>query len=626
VALRKIDLDRWEHYFRFRDEGHSVEKAARGSRIDAKTAWRFERGEAGSTGIEAAQLLGITHVGGLEVAPDISKEAKRALDDFAYFRRRYFGRVSTPWQERAAYVVLDKLATRDREFGVINSPPGGGKSTLFTHDIPAWLTARDRAIRIQIGSGTERQARMYVGRLKKTLEREAPMVPDTDAKDKGVAFDAVATLAGDYGAFKPEGRTDLWRAEALVVRQLGGMALDDKEPTMSAWGQDSKFLGGRFDFIIWDDLVDRKNTLTKEAGQTLLDMWLTEFETRLEPGGLLLLQGQRIATDDLYRFCLDLTDLAGAPKYFHVRYQAHAEDRCTGDHDEKAQPYPTGCLLDPYRLPWKLLSNIASATPRVYDIQYQQNDGQATAILVEQAWLDGGKDTAGVQRPGCYDHERYFGRSALEPFQGWSVVSVDPSPAEFWGITWWVMAPAFHKYEICGLWRKRLGSEEFLSVDMETLEYSGLLEDIRVMADEARHPLQAAIIEVNAAQKFLLAQPHMQSWARAYDVSLMAHTTHINKADPEFGVTGIADFFRQGAIRLPFGNPEARLAVRPLTHELVTWPNGLTDDLVMSVWFAIRAVQMTYVDPNTPAPRFSRPSWLGKGRALADVYGGTDVA
>ena len=620
--MRKIDLERWRKYFELRAEGHSPERSARGAKLDSKTVWRFERGEPGSTGLEAAEALGVTHVGGLEVAPDLSSEAKRALDDFAYFRRRYMGRVSMPWQERAAYVVLDRLATREREYVVLNSPPGGGKSTLFTHDIPAWLMARDRAIRMQIGSRTERQARMYVGRLKKSFERTTPMVPDTDAKERGISFDAEATLAGDYGAFRPEGRTDLWRAEALVVRQFGGMALDDKEPTVSAWGQDSGFLGGRFDFIIWDDLVDRKNTLGKEAGQNLVEMWLTEMETRLEPGGLLILQGQRIATDDLYRFCLDLTDLAGNAKYDHVRYQAHSEDRCVSDHGVDAQPYPNGCLLDPYRLPWSMLSNVAATTPRVYDIQYQQNDGQAAALLVQQAWIEGGPDNAGIERKGCLDHNRDFGRSSVADYTGWSVLSVDPSPAELWGITWWVMVPETHTYEICGVWRRRMGSEEFLSIDLDSGAFSGLMEDIRVLAHSQGHPLQAAVIEINAAQRFLLAQPHMQRWSRLHGVTLMPHTTSINKADPTFGVTGIADFFRQGAVRLPVGNPEGKLAVRPLVHELTTWPEGRTDDLVMSVWFAIRAVQMTYASPDTPAPRFERPSYIGHGRGLDSVYGG----
>lgn len=617
--MRTIDRERWAKYFELREEGHAVEKAARGAKLDPKTAWRFERGEPGSTGLEAADELGYTHVGGLEVAPPLSPEADWALANFGYFRRRYFGRISAPWQEMAAEKITELLETNDREYAVINCPPGSGKSTLFTHDIPAWLIARDRSIRMLFGHRVEKQSRLYVSRLKKTLERPIPLEADAAEREKGISFDADATLKGDYGEFKPEGRSDLWRADALVARQFGGVAADDKEPTVSGFGADSGFLGGRYDFIIWDDLVDKKN-LTGEALDSLIEAWLTEFETRVEPGGLMVLQGQRMGPNELYRFCLDLTDLDGHPKYHHIRFQAHAEDRCKSQHSPAAPPYPTGCLLDPHRLPWKYLSNIAASTPRIYDIQYQQNDGQAAAQVFQLAWLEGGKDAEGRDCPGCYDHDRPLGVSSIEPHKGWSVLSVDPSPSEWWGLTWWVMRPEDHRYEVVSAWRVRMSSEAFLSADMHTMEFSGLAEQIRLQSIAAGHPIQALILEVNAAQKFLLAQPHVQLWSERYAIQLMPHTTSINKADPVYGVTGTADFFRQGAISLPYGDVDARQIVAKLTRELGSWPEGDTDDLVMSVWFAIRAVQMAYADPETPAPKFERPSWIGKGRGLPSMY------
>ena len=271
--MKKVDLDRWQRYFTARNEGIAVEAAAKRARISPSTAYRFERGDPTSGGLEAASLLGITVVAGNLVSQPLSADAARALEDFAYFRLRYFGRRSTPWQERAAYEVMRSVESNDREYIVMNEPPGSGKSTLFTNDIPCWLIARNRRIRIQIGSRTERQARMYVGRIKRALERDAPLKAAADDLERGIAFDAEACLQDDFGAFKPEGRTDLWRAEALVVRQLDGVQLDDKEPTVSAWGQDSGFLGGRFDFVLWDDLVDRKNTKTMESKDLIREWW-----------------------------------------------------------------------------------------------------------------------------------------------------------------------------------------------------------------------------------------------------------------------------------------------------------------------------------------------------------------
>jgi hypothetical protein len=621
--VNKASLARWENYFALRDQNLAVDQAARRSKIDPHTAWRFERGEPGSQGLQAAAELGVTRVGGLEVAPDPPLEAKAALEDFALFRRRYFGRVSTPWQEDAAYKVLAAIESLDREFVCINCPPGSGKSTLFTHDIPAWLIARDRSIRLQIGSATGTQARWYVGRLKKTLEREVPLQADAKDVELGAAYDAIACLATDFGSFKPPGRTDLWRADALVVTQYGGAALDDKEPTVSGWGQDSSFLGGRFDLILWDDLVNRKNS-TGEARDKLCDWWVTEAESRLEPRGVMVLQGQRIESDDLYRFVLGLTDLDGEPKYRHIVYPAHDEERCQGRHDKAAGYYPAGCLLDPYRLPWRYLSNIAENTKRVYEISYQQRDGSAAGALVRKVWIEGGMDSEGDHRPGCLDLDRVFGQSFAPPRQGWSLVSVDPSPSNFWGVMHWVIRPSGQPpvFEVTSLWRRRMGNEDFLSMDLDTKQFSGLLEDIRVEQAKRAHPLHAVVVEVNAAQKWLLGQAYVRHWAALYSIRLIPHSTGVNKLDPEFGVRSTADFYRQGKVRLPYGDQDARRSVGQLIHELTTWPDGLTDDLVMSAWFALRAAQVTYIDPAQPPPRFTRPSWLSKARSLAEVYGG----
>ena len=163
--LTKPVIAKWQKYFDARNSGLSVEAACKKARLSPSTGYRFERGEQTSQGIEAAAVLGVSVVAGQVVSQPLAEEAIRALEDFAFFRLRYFGRKSSPWQERAAYELLRISETEDREFVVMNEPPGSGKSTLFTHDIPCWMIARDRSIRIQIGSRTERQARMYVGRI-----------------------------------------------------------------------------------------------------------------------------------------------------------------------------------------------------------------------------------------------------------------------------------------------------------------------------------------------------------------------------------------------------------------------------------------------------------------------------
>lgn len=617
MALKAADLTKWGKYFTARNEGFGVEAAARRSRIAASTAWRFERNDPSSTGLEAASTLGISVVAGNLVSQPLSRQAVKAYDDFAYFRLRYLGRKSTPWQERAAYTVLRQLeearALNVRRFIVLNCPPGSGKSTLFTNDITAWLIARDRTIRVMIGSRTERQAKMYVGRVRKTLEREFPLRASATAIERGTSFDAEATMADDFGMFKPEERSELWSSAAITVRQTDGVSVDDKEPTVSAWGMDSGFLGGRFDVVVWDDLVDKKNTRTAEARDGIRDWWDSEAETRIEPGGVLILIGQRISPDDLYRYCLDKLDDEERPMYVHVTFKAHDDDRCQQEHEGVVPAWPNGCLLDPIRLPWKFLSGHKRRNPKAYNLQYQQEDDYGDAGLVVREWIEGGVDRDGYDAPGCLD----VSRGLLEPplhlldGVGWSHVTVDPSPTEWWGIGWWLWDPAASQRILIDLHRRRLSPQQFLSYDLDTGEWGGILHQMWLDSVALSIPLQIVVVEINAAQRWLLQQPHIQRWQSMTGVVFVGHSTHVNKSDPKYGVESIGDEFRQGLVRLPWKGPAAREKVEDLVHELMRWPSSETSDLVMMTWFHTLATRNHYVPRRKEGSwRQERPAWL----------------
>lgn len=617
--MKKTDLKVWEAYFAARNSGLSVEQAAKKARLSPSSAYRFERGDQSSTGLQAAALLGVTQVAGEYVAEPLGPEALRALEDFAYFRLRYFGRKSTPWQIEAANRIVELMATPDREYVVMNEPPGSGKSTLFTHDIPCWLITRDRTIRIMIGSRTERQARMYVARIKRSLERDVPLRADADSLARGIAFDAEATLQDDYGAFKPEGRSDKWRAEGLSVRQINGVALDDKEDTVSAWGQDSGFLGGRFDFVIWDDLVDMKNTKTEDSRESTREWWDTEAESRIEPGGLLMLQGQRIAMNDLYRWCLDKKTLDEKPKYKHIVFKAHDDEKCTGSHDG-IDPWPVGCLLDPHRIPWKMLETIAHTSPRAYSVMYQQEDGDTVGGLVDPVWIMGGIDADGYPAPGCLDKDRPIGEvpAHLLNGNGWSFVTVDPSPTEFWGVIWWIYDPESSTRYVIDIIKRRMNPEQFLSLDLNDFTWSGLMVELTQEANEIGAPITHVIFEVNAAQRWFLSQRHVQKWMEMTGQVFVPHTTSINKQDPKYGLESIGDLFRQGFIRLPWANPTARLKVNYLIEEATRYPDHDTDDLIMSTWFGKLAVENHYTPRRQGLYQMTRPEWLmGARRGIA---------
>ena len=615
--MKQIDVEKWRRYFEARDSGLSIEPAAKKARISPASAYRFERGDQSSSGLEAASILGVRLVAGEPVDLPLSAEALKALEDFGYFRFRYFGRKSMPWAEEAAYEVLRALHTPDREWIVMNEPPGSGKSTLFTHDIPCWLIVKNRATRGQIGSRTERQARMYVGRIKKSLEREAPMRAPADALINGTQWDAQATLLNDFGVFRPPGRGDVWRQDSLTVRQLDGTAMDDKESTVSAWGQDSGFLGGRFDWIIWDDLVDRKNTKTQESREDTRLWYDAEAESRLEPGGAFLLQGQRIANNDLYKYALEKKGPDGTPKYRHVKYKAHYDELCNGGDHLEVLPYPDGCLLDPYRLPWSLLEGKKFESLRNYSLIYQQEDGKDGTGLVDPAWIDGGIDFENYEAVGCKDRHRSVGQFPEElkdQWESWSFVTVDPSPTEYWAIIWWLYDALTAKLYIVDMWRKQMNPEGFLTFERREQEFSGILVDLSHTSADLGIPIRDVIFERNAAQRWFLSNAITRDWEDTSGMRIIPHDTNINKKDPKFGFESVGDWFRQGLIRIPDGDVGSKLRCSSLISEAVNFPDSDTDDTLMAVWFAKVGIETLYTPRKGAMYRRSTPKVLAGAR------------
>lgn len=264
---------------------------------------------------------------------DLSKPAQQAYKELGYWRRRYLGRRNIDWQVEMCLLIMSWLeeARRrsERVRGVLNTPPGGGKTTTVTHDLPGWVISRDRNIRIGLGSRTTPQATAYSRRLRNTLERNT-------------------LLNMDFGRFKPE-ETEVWRQDEFIVDGVTGSeasiefrlalaGLDymdprtqrrledpedeihellkqiesvfvagEKEPTVKALSQQMGFLGGRFDLNLWDDLVDDKNSKTPEQRNQLAEWWEEYAVSRAEPGGIIALVGTRFGKYDLFRYCRDMT-------------------------------------------------------------------------------------------------------------------------------------------------------------------------------------------------------------------------------------------------------------------------------------------------------------------------------
>jgi hypothetical protein len=482
-----------------------------------------------------------------------------------------------------------------------------------------------------IGSSSQRLAEWYSRRLRSELDRAYPVRAELNDVRLGLAVDAEATLQEDFGMFRPDS-TEIWRSEAFTVLQQGDVPLSQKEPTWSAFGMDSGFLGGRFDLVIWDDVYDPRKMRSADSREDMRRWWDEVAETRLEPGGLLILQGQRMSADDIYRYALDKVappdeleledeiNVEDAPaewrKYHHLKYPVHYEDRCKGDHKPDATPWPEGCLLYPRRLPWRRLRHIKAQTPDRFEVLYQQSDVNPANVLVDPLWVTGGKGTDGVEHPGCWDEDR----DLWELPQGISddlfvIATADPSPSQFWALQCWAYNPHTEYRYLLESYRRKMDAPSFLDWSHENQTFSGVAEDWWQITNNMGRPITHWVVEANAAQKFIMQYDHFRRWAALRNVQLVPHYTHSrNKGDPKYGVQMLAPLWRVGRIRLPGKqNTEARPHSLLLVNEVTKWnaegTGARTDDCVMAQWFLEHNLEKLYT-PNVTQNTQWRPSWL----------------
>lgn len=593
---------------------------------------KIRKGQGGVQADQWAKVMDVSDLPPVIPYDRLKPEAQRALVDFDYFRRRYLGRVPSPWQVDAAYKIEQYLLSDEKEFLVLNCPPGAGKSTLF-HDVAVWQIVKNRKIRVMIGSVSQALAKMYSRRIRETLERQFPIEPDPILVEKGLALKAEACLAIDYGRFKPSSSGSLWRAEEFIVEQedLGG--LDNKEPTVSAYGIESEFIGHRADLCLFDDVASPENAKESAARDKLIERWDSMAEARVDPGGVLAVVGQRLGPLDLYAHCLskvtyeefeddyegeDITDITKVKeplkkqKYHHLIYKAYYEELDTGRESRRnsAPSWPHGPLLDPQRLSWKDLSYIKHSNPAKFAVVYQQEDQAEGNYLIERVWATGGMGPDGVLYPGCIDNDRRPGYipDGLQP-PIISIASVDPSPTMFWAIEWWLFQPETNLRYLVDVERVKLTAEQLLGYNTTSREYSGIMEEWQNRSWDYGYPITHWVVEVNAAQRFLLAHDFVRKWQALQQVMVVPHTTSRNKLDENLGVEALLPtLWRTGQVRLPTMRENWKTLA--FIDEMSSWTRDKKNgtDLVMAHWFA--ELHMPNLGPVKQPPRMWRPSWL----------------
>jgi hypothetical protein len=266
--------------------------------------------------------------------------------------------------------------------------------------------------------------------------------------------------------------------------------------------------------------------------------------------------------------------------------------------------------LEPFRLSWKDLSYIKHSSPSKFEVVYQQKDMAEDHYLINRVWATGGLGPDGVDYPGCIDNDRQPGwvpEGLTPPII--SIASVDPSPTMFWAIQWWLYQPETNLRYLIDVERIKLTAEDLLGYDTGSREFGGIMEEWQNRSWEYGYPISHWVVEINAAQRFLLAHDFVRKWQALHGVNVIPHTTARNKFDENLGVEALLPpLWRTGQVRIP--TMRGNWKTLAFVDEMCSWTRDKKNgtDLVMAHWFA--ELHVPQLRPTKEPPRLWRPSWI----------------
>lgn len=519
----------------YREQGFSTREIAEKMKVSQRYVFTLLK-YARENGLEAMIVVIPDHIKEEDLDDAQKAMVKPTSDAFELFFNAYSGRTLAPvhkgWVEKA-------LSTRRT---LINCPPRHAKSTIFSVWFPLWLLARDRNLQILICSQTDKIAKKFTNEIAYHLAHNKE-------------------LNRDFGRFRPEFGDWPWRpnqGELLV----DGRSRETKSGDLSIQvrGAGQAILGMEANWIIVDDAVSRQNTRNEIEREKLSEWFHGDVMSRLEPKGSATVIGQRLHLYDLYGELAKekLTRMEGSPeRWNHINYQAISS-------------WKDQSVLWPEKWDFEALMDVyIDVGQKNFEAMYQQNPLPEGERLVQNAWIWGDDE-----HRGCLDYDRRLGQRSSSLEDGpprCRVLSLDPSPTKLAGL---VVADVIKtgehpEYEILELQHRSMNVRDMLS------------EIERVLSNYA--PVDYFIFEQNAAQRWLLQDPAIDQLRSR--VMVIPHTTNRNKADPVLGTGSLALDFEFGRVRLPYADSDAKQQTQLLIDEATTWPQGLTDDLLMALWF-----------------------------------------
>jgi hypothetical protein len=444
---------------------------------------------------------------------------------------------------------------------LILSPPRHGKSELMIH-FSVWLIVRNPDIRIMWVAKNDSMAKQMCGSVKEHLELNTKLCRDFLGSDKN---------------YKTPGK---WGALDFTVNTR--TIIGQKSYTMVGVGWTGTILSRDCDFIVLDDIEDDRSIRTPGERQHTREKFSITLDSRNEDHTAVLIIGSRQHPDDLYGYLIDNSAWSA------IVTQAH-DDACEiNPHDLDAH---TTCMLWHERHPYswwysKWQSQKEMGLEHLFEMVYQ-NRPRASGLIVfhKEALLD----SRNLERKmGDID---WFGNLEKPILLHNMVGGMDPAAVGQQAYWLWLYDSEAHKAYML---------DAAIDVGGGLDKFNEYLKKWKKAYD-----LMWWLTEKNNIQQVFITDSKIRKTMGKLGIALEATQTGSNKHDLEFGLPGMARWFEEGMIDLPYGDEASQQMTDIYIRQALGYEIDATgkahnrgkSDLLMSSWFPFKELlQWSYTE------------------------------
>lgn len=199
------------------------------------------------------------------------------LNDCIYFGETYIKPYDKKWTSQTAdfhYELIDAILEYERL--QVHIPFEHAKTTWLSIVFPIWQIAKDTDVQFLLISATPKLVAKCLAVISWHLLNNK-------------------LLLNDFPHLKKNEEIQKWTDYQIYVER-GSIS---KDPTIEAVGMGGNILGGRYNFILGDDICDRRNMNTKMLRDKSEDWWLNDVTSRIVEHGHITNMGTLQHSDDL---------------------------------------------------------------------------------------------------------------------------------------------------------------------------------------------------------------------------------------------------------------------------------------------------------------------------------------